>query len=106
MRSDRLEQLYSEMGGMIYRRCLRMLGDKEEARVGVQEVFLRFMMSLSTADGTAVKRVNLDLLFFENRWQSGWADFARRNFGSVVGQSLLYCFAPGIYTLELLSTPS
>lgn len=71
MRSDRLEQLYSEMGGMIYRRCLRMLGDKEEARVGVQEVFLRFMMSLSTADGTAVKRVNLDLLFFENRWQSG-----------------------------------
>jgi RNA polymerase sigma-70 factor (ECF subfamily) len=39
-------ELYSEYGGLVYRRCLRLLRDEEAARSGVQEVFVRVMSRL------------------------------------------------------------
>jgi len=41
--SSWVEELYREYGGLVYRRCLRLLRDREEALSGVQEVFLRLM---------------------------------------------------------------
>lgn len=38
--------MYREHGGLVYRRCLQMLRDPDEARAGVQEVFLRVMSRL------------------------------------------------------------
>ena len=35
--------MYREYGGLVYRRCLRLLRDREEARSAVQEVFVRIM---------------------------------------------------------------
>jgi len=38
-----VERLYVEFGGLVYRRCLRMLRDEEAAYDAVQEVFLRLL---------------------------------------------------------------
>ena len=38
----------------------------------------RMRLSLFAPNGTGVNRVNLVLLFFENRWQSGRFSFAKR----------------------------
>lgn len=43
---ERVESLYVEYGGLVYRRCLRMLHDRDAARVAVQEVFVRYMDQL------------------------------------------------------------
>ncbi len=50
MDRSKVEELYREYGGPVYRRCLRMLGSEEEAETAVQEVFLRFMRRLSKID--------------------------------------------------------
>lgn len=36
-----VEEFYHQWGSLVYRRCLRILHDEEEARDAVQEVFLR-----------------------------------------------------------------
>ncbi len=36
-------QLYREYGPVVYRRCVRLLGDREAARDATQEVFLRLL---------------------------------------------------------------
>lgn len=46
MQRDELSQLYRRVGPLIYRRCLRLLGDKEAAREATQEVFLRALRHL------------------------------------------------------------
>jgi len=43
---DTVEDLYGQYGGLVYRRCLRILGSSEEAESAVQEVFLRVMKKL------------------------------------------------------------
>lgn len=44
-----VETLYRLYGGLVYRRCLRMLRDRDEARAAVQEVFVRYMGQLERA---------------------------------------------------------
>lgn len=41
MEFNELSELYRRVGPLIYRRCLRLLGDREAARDATQEVFLR-----------------------------------------------------------------
>ncbi|MCU0664045.1 MAG: sigma-70 family RNA polymerase sigma factor [Myxococcota bacterium] len=41
MDAQELGELYSRVGPVIYRRCLRLLGDRELAREATQEVFVR-----------------------------------------------------------------
>jgi RNA polymerase sigma-70 factor, ECF subfamily len=38
-----LRSLYEELGPVVYRRCLRLLADKEAARDATQEVFVKLM---------------------------------------------------------------
>jgi RNA polymerase sigma-70 factor (ECF subfamily) len=40
---ERVVRLYRELGPAVYRRCLRLLGDREAARDAAQEVFLRLL---------------------------------------------------------------
>jgi RNA polymerase sigma-70 factor (ECF subfamily) len=40
---ERLVRLYRELGPVVYRRCVRLLGDREAARDATQEVFLRLL---------------------------------------------------------------
>jgi len=47
MNRERVEQLYAEYGGMLFRRCLRILGNPEEAECAVQEVFVRVIRRLT-----------------------------------------------------------
>jgi len=42
-----VERLYREWGPLLYRRCLRILGDGREAEDAVQDVFLKFLDHLS-----------------------------------------------------------
>ena len=46
--NSRIEELYREFGGAVYRRCLRMLGNSAEAEGAMQEVFLRMLPKLDT----------------------------------------------------------
>ncbi len=39
----RVVRLYREFGPVVYRRCLRLLGDKEQARDATQEVFVKLL---------------------------------------------------------------
>lgn len=39
----RVVRLYREYGPVVYRRCLRLLGDKEQARDATQEVFVKLL---------------------------------------------------------------
>jgi len=48
-----VEELYLRFGGLVYRRCLRMLKDPCEAENAVQEVFLRIIRTLEK--GTKVE---------------------------------------------------
>jgi RNA polymerase sigma-70 factor, ECF subfamily len=48
-----VEILYRQYGGMIHRRCRRILRDDEEARDAVQEVFARAIRSWDGWDGEA-----------------------------------------------------
>lgn len=41
MNREELSRLYRTAGPVIYRRCLRLLGDRETAREATQEIFLR-----------------------------------------------------------------
>lgn len=41
MDRDEISQLYRRLGPLIYRRCLRLLGDPDHARDATQEVFVR-----------------------------------------------------------------
>lgn len=41
MESHDIEKLYRRLGPLIYRRCLRLLGNSENARDATQEVFVR-----------------------------------------------------------------
>ena len=38
-----IEQIYCKYGPMVYRRCLRLLGNQEEAREVMQDVFVRLV---------------------------------------------------------------
>ncbi len=47
MSAGQVEELYRQHGGLVYRRCLALLRDPDEARSAVQEVFLRIMGRLA-----------------------------------------------------------
>ncbi len=51
---DRVEAMYREYGPVIYRRCLRLLRDAEEARDVTPEVFIKLMHELKKAGGQAL----------------------------------------------------
>jgi RNA polymerase sigma-70 factor (ECF subfamily) len=40
---ERVIRLYREYGAVVYRRCVRLLGDRESARDATQEVFVRLL---------------------------------------------------------------
>jgi RNA polymerase sigma-70 factor (ECF subfamily) len=40
---ERVIRLYREFGPVVYRRCVRLLGDREAARDAVQEVFVKLL---------------------------------------------------------------
>jgi RNA polymerase sigma-70 factor, ECF subfamily len=48
-----VERLYNQYGGLIHRRCLRILRNEEEARDATQEVFARAMRYWDSWDGVA-----------------------------------------------------
>ena len=48
-----VENLYRQYGGLIHRRCRRILRDDEEARDAVQDVFARAIRSWHSWDGEA-----------------------------------------------------
>ena len=49
MDAARIEELYLEYGPMVYRRCLRILGNVHEAEEALQEVFLRILRKLASS---------------------------------------------------------
>ena len=48
MDRDEISQLYRRMGPLIYRRCLRLLRDPDNARDATQEVFVRALRYAGT----------------------------------------------------------
>lgn len=42
-RRDRVTRLYRELGPVVYRRCVRLLGNREAARDATQEVFVKLL---------------------------------------------------------------
>jgi RNA polymerase sigma-70 factor, ECF subfamily len=52
MEQRNVDEAYKAWGGVIYRRCLRLLGERAAAEDATQEVFIRFM--------TAVDRLSPD----------------------------------------------
>jgi RNA polymerase sigma-70 factor (ECF subfamily) len=51
----RVIRLYREFGPVVYRRCVRLLGDKEQARDATQEVFVKLLREEKlTGEGTEV----------------------------------------------------
>jgi len=48
MDRDEISQLYRRMGPLIYRRCLRLLRDPDNARDATQEVFVRALRHAGT----------------------------------------------------------
>jgi RNA polymerase sigma-70 factor, ECF subfamily len=47
---ERADQLYREYGPMVYRRCLRLLRDREAARDATQEVFVKLLRDIEKLD--------------------------------------------------------
>lgn len=45
-RGERVAFLYREYGPTVYRRCLRLLGDREAARDATQEIFVRLVRDM------------------------------------------------------------
>ena len=45
-RAAKVEQLYRELGPVVYRRCLRILGDRSAAQDATQEVFIKLLSNL------------------------------------------------------------
>lgn len=46
MAEDRqIAELYARFGPVVYRRCLRLLGDREEARDATQQIFIKLLKS-------------------------------------------------------------
>jgi len=54
-----VESQYRLYGGLVYRRCLRILQDRDEARAAVQEVFVRYMGQLEQASQVGHPRAYL-----------------------------------------------
>ncbi len=50
-RSAEVERLYREYGAVVYRRCLRLLRDREAARDATQEVFVKLLRDMSNLAG-------------------------------------------------------
>jgi RNA polymerase sigma-70 factor (ECF subfamily) len=50
---QRFRELYRELGPAVYRRCLRLLGDRELAQDATQEVFLKLSRRLSQLGSAA-----------------------------------------------------
>ncbi len=50
MDREELSRLYRSAGPVIYRRCLRLLGDREAAREATQEIFLRALRHYKKLD--------------------------------------------------------
>jgi RNA polymerase sigma-70 factor (ECF subfamily) len=82
---ERIVSLYLELGPMVYRRCLRLLKDRESARDATQEVFVKIVRdSKRLSDRTAalpwIYRVAtnhcLNLLRDTRRHTAGAADHA------------------------------
>jgi RNA polymerase sigma-70 factor (ECF subfamily) len=48
---EKVAELYKLYGPAIYRRCLRLLGDKEAARDATQEVFGKLMRDVANLEG-------------------------------------------------------
>jgi len=48
---EKVAELYKVYGPAIYRRCLRLLGDKEAARDATQEVFGKLMRDVAKLEG-------------------------------------------------------
>ncbi len=51
--SERIASLYAEFGPVAYRRCLRLLKDREAARDATQQVFLQCEVDLRSSDRKA-----------------------------------------------------
>jgi RNA polymerase sigma-70 factor, ECF subfamily len=52
---ERVIRLYREYGPVVYRRCVRLLGDRERARDATQEVFVKLLREEKlTGDGDEV----------------------------------------------------
>ncbi len=47
---ERAARLYRDYGPAVYRRCLRLLGDREAARDATQEVFVRLVRDMGKLD--------------------------------------------------------
>ncbi len=45
--SEEIARLYREYGPAVYRRCVRLLGDREAARDATQEVFVKLVRDMS-----------------------------------------------------------
>jgi len=52
-RNRRAAELYKEFGPAVYRRCLRLLKDKEAARDATQEVFMKLVRDMSKLEDRA-----------------------------------------------------
>ncbi len=50
---EEIERLYKKHGPMVYRRCRAILGDEEEARDAMQEVFIRLLKNIDAFRGEA-----------------------------------------------------
>jgi RNA polymerase sigma-70 factor, ECF subfamily len=47
---ERVVRLYREFGPVVYRRCVRLLGDREAARDATQEVFVKLLREVTLDD--------------------------------------------------------
>ncbi len=48
---EKAASLYATWGPAVYRRCLRLLGDREAARDATQEVFVKLLRDMSKLEG-------------------------------------------------------
>ena len=52
-RASKVEQLYRELGPVVYRRCLRILGDRAAAQDATQEVFVKLLSNMERLEDRA-----------------------------------------------------